>query len=249
MKTKEPETICIKLVDYERPEVVYTRRYHDIVGEDEFTVRLPQSPKKGVLYVYNRAVGDLKKGEDGTFEVIGLKKDHLDTKVSVFDWRNKDIRNFVKFAQEFCERSPYLASGTDNYYLSDCGKFKIHYLDDIKSVQTGRSLNTPARISQATGRIEVSKAKFSRLTVPQQIAILLHEFSHYYKNGNMADEEEADYNAVTIYLGLGYPKIEILRVFANVFYKADTAQNRKRYLKLFDYVNNFDKRTEKIIFN
>ena len=79
------------------------------------------------------------------------------------------------------------------------------------------------------------------------MAILLHEFSHYYLNNTPEDEEEADLNALLIYLGLGYPRIEAENVFLNTFHQADTPENRKRWIKIKDVISNFDRADLKLI--
>ena len=48
-----------------------------------------------------------------------------------------------------------------------------------------------------------------------RMAILLHEFSHFYLNDRMEDETEADLNGLLIYLALGYPRIEAYQSFFN----------------------------------
>ena len=45
---------------------------------------------------------------------------------------------------------------------------------------SGSYLPTPARISQLNGKMEVSYMQFLEYTVPMRMAILLHEYSHFY---------------------------------------------------------------------
>ena len=90
-------------------------------------------------------------------------------------------------------------------------------------------LRTPARISKSNGRIQVSKKQFDKYTVPMRMAILLHEFAHFYLNENIDDETEADLNGLLIYLGLGYPRIEGYEAFLQVFEGSPTQENKKRY--------------------
>lgn len=68
-----------------------------------------------------------------------------------------------------------------------------------------------------------------------RMAILLHEFSHYYLNSDIADEVEADLNALTIYLGLGYPIKEAYAAFGETFIGAPSQLNKNRY----DIINTF----------
>ena len=104
----------------------------------------------------------------------------------------------------------------------------------------GKSLKTPARISRNQGIIEVSKLKFSKYSVPMRMAILLHEFSHFYLNSDMANETEADLNALIIYLGLGYPRIDAYNVFTQVFHTSPTELNKDRMKIIDDFIRNFE---------
>jgi hypothetical protein len=104
----------------------------------------------------------------------------------------------------------------------------------------GSEQTTPARIDVDSGLIEVSKKHFMDYTIPNRMAILLHEFSHIYLNDNIDDEVEADLNGLLIYLGLGYPRIEAFEVFAKTFIVAPTEQNKMRYDKIKNFIDNFE---------
>jgi hypothetical protein len=106
-------------------------------------------------------------------------------------------------------------------------------------------MSTPARISQINGRIEVGKAMFKKYSIPMRMAILMHEYSHFYLNRNPSDESEADLNGLRIYLSLGYPRIDAYNVFLKVFKKAPTSQNKDRYDKLDNFIKEFRKKNEK----
>ena len=77
-----------------------------------------------------------------------------------------------------------------------------------------------------------------------RMAILLHEFSHKFKNPKIglqiSNEIGADINALYIYLGLGFSKIDAITVFAKVFLKAQTDGNMERMKKILDYINRFE---------
>jgi len=66
-------------------------------------------------------------------------------------------------------------------------------------------------------------------------SILLHEYSHFYLNSDIANETEADLNGLTIYLGLGYPIREAYEAFAKTFIGYPSEQNKQRY----DIINRF----------
>jgi hypothetical protein len=168
-----------------------------------------------------------------------MKKLPLKRALSSFNHSNATIRSFVNFAQEFCAKAGYI-SAKGSIYTSNDGQFRIDYLDDIIDYETNRSLKTPARISRRQGIIEVSKKKFADYTVPMRMAILCHEFSHYYLNTEMSNETEADLNGLLIYLGLGYPRIDAYNVFTQVFMTSPTELNADRMKIIDDFIRNFE---------
>ena len=119
----------------------------------------------------------------------------------------------------------------------------IEYLPTIVDSK-GKELTTPARISRMTGRIQVSKSQFDKYTIPMRFAILCHEFSHFYVNEDMHDESEADLNGLLIYLGLGYPRIEACEAFLEVFEHYPSEENGRRYKKIENFINNFEKNNQ-----
>jgi hypothetical protein len=236
VKTYEPETIRIKVVDAEQPNTTFTDRYRTIKGESIFFVRMPVTSKNVNVYVYNENYGNHTTGVDNTFEVISISKEPLDKKLDVIDFGNPYVRSFVNFATRFSYNAGTLPSGT---YVSDDKNFVIVYLPTIQ--EDGVEQTTPARIDIDSGIIEISKRQFLDYSIPSRMAILLHEFSHVYLNDNVDDEVEADLNGLLIYLGLGYPRIEAFEVFATTFMNAPTEQNKVRYDKIKNFIDEFDK--------
>ena len=200
-----------------------------------FFVRMPVSPKTALVYVYNDDLGNMTTGQDKSFEVDSISKEMLEKKLDVIDFGNPLVRSFVNFCTRFCYNAGSLSSGT---YVSDDKKFVIKYLPIIED--NGQEQTTPARIELNTGIIEVSKKQFVNFTIPNRMAILLHEFSHVYLNDNQDDEVEADLNGLLIYLGLGYPRIEAFEVFASTFMNAPTDQNKMRFDKIKNFIDNFE---------
>lgn len=170
---------------------------------------------------------DIKEKPLKTYQV------HIDT----------HAQKFVKFAQEFSSVSGYSSALPQGRYFRTKDKdFAIRYFPFIK--HNGAVSTSPARIGHNTGIIEVSKLHFDRCTIPMRMIILLHEYSHKWRNPKIdleiSDEVGADLNALYIYLGLGYSKVDAIYVFANVFYKAQTPQNRHRMRKIMDYIQKFE---------
>lgn len=238
IETRGEERLWIKVRDAERKNTFYTKRYADIDGKQTFYVRMPQAPKVAKVMVYNEEYG--VRSKDRGFRVVSIKEVPLKT---IPVKMSKKIKSFVRFAQEFSDECGYLSSsrGGDTY-RSNNGKFRIDYFNDITSKATGEIITTPARISQLTGRIEVSKSMFKSYTIPMRMAILLHEFSHYYLNRVPSDESEADVNGLRIYLSLGYPRIDAYNVFLSVFKRSATRGNQDRFERLDSFIKGFEKK-------
>jgi hypothetical protein len=230
-----PINMRIKVVDADQPNTSFTDRTKVVDGEDIFYVRMPVSPKNALVYVYNEDIGNQPAGGDTSFEVEEISKEMLEKKLDVIDFGNPLVRSFVNFSTRFCYNAGSLPSGV---YVSDDNKFVIKYLNTIED--NGQEQTTPARIELNTGVIEISKKQFINFTIPNRMAILLHEFSHVYLNDNQDDEVEADLNGLLIYLGLGYPRIEAFEVFANTFMNAPTDGNKVRFDKIRNFIDNFE---------
>tara|TARA_R100001015_G_scaffold12109_1_gene5097 strand:+ start:2744 stop:3574 length:831 start_codon:yes stop_codon:yes gene_type:complete len=241
--TRQPEKIQIVVKDINKPDTKYTDRYSTVNGVQRFFVRMPISPYEALVSVYNEKNGNLKQGADPSFKVIKVDARPLERKMDCVDWSNPKIRDFVGFAQQFSNNAGILSAGAypnGSTYISDEGNFRIDYFDDIRSKQ-GRVIPTPARISQTKGIIQVSKEHYKKFTVPMRMAILLHEFSHFYLNDRMEDETEADLNGLLIYLALGYPRIEAYQSFLTTFKDTPTPQNKERYEILHQFITNFER--------
>lgn len=236
IKTAFPKKIYVKVADAEKPNTIFTNRYCTISGEDAIYVRLPIAPKRAVIMIASQ--NEVQGQPDNEYKVVDMKVLPLKRKLTSFNHANPTIRQFVKFAEEFCAKAGYI-SAKNSIYTSNDGQFRIDYLDDITDAN-GNSIKTPARISKTEGIIEVSKKKFEKYTIPMRMAILLHEFSHFYLNTDMANETEADLNGLLIYLGLGYPRIDAYNVFTQVFANSPNDLNENRMKIIDDFIRNFE---------
>jgi hypothetical protein len=236
IETERPLKIYLKVYDKDYPLSVYTNRYATINGTETFYVRMPLAPENAVIEVTREK--NIANNENG-FKVVDLKKVPLKRKLSAFNSANPVIKRFIQFCEEFCQKASYL-SAKGSIYTSNDGNFRVDYLDDIIG-DGGRILNTPARINKNSAIIQVSKKKFLQYTIPERMAILLHEFSHYYLNGDISNETEADLNALLIYLGLGYPRIDAYNVFTKVFESSDNEANIERMKLIDEFIRNFEK--------
>jgi hypothetical protein len=237
--TQKPCEVVIKIYDEAKPKIVFTDRWATVNGQKTFYVRLPMTSENIIVSVYDKAIGNLPKSQEKNIRVVDVKKTPLEKRLDVVDINNPDVANFVDFAQRFSFNAPYLDA--NKTYQSDNGQFLIEYLPVIVSLNNNRELTTPARISRVTGRIQVAKKYFDKYTLPMRFAILCHEFSHYYVNDDIDDESEADINGLLIYLGLGYPRIEGLQAFFEVFKESDSEQNLRRMKLIEKFVMDFEK--------
>ena len=78
-----------------------------------------------------------------------------------------------------------------------------------------------------------------KMSQNQRIAVLTHEYGHFFKNPLMnlpiGDEFGADLNGVTLFAGSGFGLDEYGNAFKKVFDGADTEQNnrREKVIKMF----------------
>ena len=153
------------------------------------------------------------------------------------------MREYINFIQKFCYNAGVLRpsdpNNDDDFYISYGTHFYIKYLPTIVDYETGQELTTPARVGD-DGLIEASQKFFVGYSVPKRMAILLHEYSHPYVNLNPDDESEADLNGLTIYLGLGYPRIDGAEAWCDVFDNSDTDANFERLMIIDAYINDFE---------
>jgi len=234
VRTSSPQNIVLKVSDPTQANTYFTDRTKIVDGTQELFVRMPLSPNSALLSIYNEKNGNKPKGEDTSFEVVKIEKEELDITLQKTKMDTMSVRNFVSFAQKFSFNAGWITAPRD--YMSAVGGYKIEYLPFIVNSK-GEKMATPARISTKNGRIQVSQESFRGMTIPMRMAILLHEYSHYYLNSDIANETEADLNGLTIYLGLGYPIREAYEAFGQTFIGFPTAQNKQRY----DIINKFIK--------
>ena len=236
ISTPKAEKIHLKVSDEENRNTIFTKRWKTINGECTFFVRMPVSGKNAIINIWNDKNGHLES--DDTFKVLEIKKVPLEKRLDVVDFGNNNLRSFINFATRFCFNAGHIASGT---YKSSDGKFTIEYLPTIISNRTNKEMQTPARISKDTGRIQVSQKKFVPDTIPMRMAILLHEYSHYFVNEDIDNESEADINGLIIYLGLGYPRFEAHEAFLKTFISTPSELNKNRYDKIKNFIDDFEK--------
>jgi hypothetical protein len=236
IKCKGKKAFRVFAEDYQKANSKYADRMIEVNNERTIFFSFPVIPKKLLLAVVN-----VKDGADKDFTVEvteGLLKTYN-------IWLDNDSRDFLELAIPFCQVCGFeQASPKGRIYQTEDKAFTIRYFPVITDPMKGVAMSTPARIGHQTGIIDISKVKYDTYTIPMRLMIALHEFSHKYKNPKInleiSNEIGADINALYIYLGLGFSKIDAICVYANVFLKAQTRGNIERMRKIMDYINKFE---------
>lgn len=231
VQTYKPTKLRLIASDKDQANTKFIDAAKIVNGTEDLVIRMPLAPNYLIIQIYNDAIGERPLEQEDSFKVLDIKKEDLQVTLSKTNMDTSLVRSFVNFAQKFSYNAGWLPPKD---YYSNTRQFKIEYMPVIKSMG-GKVLATPARISTQNGRIQISQEAFVPFTIPMRMAILLHEFSHYYLNSDIADEVEADLNALTIYLGLGYPIKEAYAAFGETFIGAPSQLNKNRY----DIINTF----------
>lgn len=236
IKCKEPKEFRVWCEDLGKLNSKYADRVIKVEGDRTIYFSLPVCPKR--LYI---GVVNTQNLHDSDFTV-----EIQEGKLKTYNiWMDDDTREFLKLATYFSQVSgftPALPNG--RLFHTEDKKFNIKYYPVIMDVASGKPMNTPARIGHQSGIIDTAKAKFDQYTIPMRMIILLHEFSHKYKNPKInleiSDEVGADINAIYLYLGLGYSKIDAICVYTKIFLVAQSQGNMNRIRKIMTYIQKFE---------
>ena len=236
LKTEGKKRLRICLEDTGKPNSKYADRTINVDNSWSIYFNFPVSPKQLTLKIVN-----LNELNDKNIQVTTM----LTPLRSYNIWIDEPTQKFLKLSIPFAQVCGFeQASPNGRIFTNKSKSYTIKFFDIIRDYKTGRLLNTPARIGHQTGNIEVAKIKFDKYTIPMRMMILLHEYSHVYRNPKIElpidDEVGADINALYLYLGLGFSKIDAICVYANVFLKAQTQGNVKRMRKIMDYIAKFE---------
>jgi hypothetical protein len=234
---KEKKCFRVWAEEYGKKNSKYADRVINVDKGRTIHFKMPVTPDKLFIACFN-----VNNPKDEDFQVI-LQEKPLE-RYNIF--LDNDTKTFVNLAIQFSQLAGYKLppkGGID--YQDEERKFLINYTPQITDKSSGKVLNTPARIGHSTGRIEVSADKFLKYTIPMRFAILLHEYSHKFRNPKIgleiSNEFGADINGLYIYLGLGFSKVDAICVFAKVFLRAQSDGNMKRIRKIQDYIRRFER--------
>lgn len=232
-----PARFRVVAADDGKPNSRYVDRIMKVDGKKTVHLKFPISPDAAVISVANIA-----NPSDASFTVTIEEKPLVQYAV----WLDGETRQFLKLAEKFSQSCGFMSPHhMGREFKTSDEKFRIKYFPTIVNYATGQQVDTPARIGHSTGIIEVAKNKFDDYTVPMRMCILLHEFSHVYRNPKnnlpISHEQGADLNSLYIFLGLGYSKIDAINVYGKVFLKAKTPQNLERMRNIINYIQRFEK--------
>lgn len=202
--------ICIIGFDTINKNTLYFKSRFLITGKEEITLNCPQSPRNLKIYIWSE--------NKYPYQVSSVKLIPLNN--------SESSDPVIQWIEYFCRVAGRLRPGN---YVSDNIPFAVELRRNIYT-DDGKIHPTPARIHIQYPIIQVSKAKFDEMSVPERIIIMLHEYSHNFLNNNQDDEIESDQNALDIYNRLGYPKIEAINAFGSIM--SDTDNNYQRMLNL-----------------
>lgn len=231
--------IMVEVCDSKLANTYLTKRFrYFTAGEKKtFSVQMPITGKAVIASVYREGTNPV--GSPVDFAITSVKLLPLARQIDALPEAD-GLKSFISFAERFCFNAGVLPTYNNRYYISDRGDFRIKYVDVIKD-ESGSDHVTPARINIWDKVIEVSKAKFLPMTVPNRFCILTHEYSHLFVNKDMKNEVEADLNGLHIYLVLGYPRIEALETYLSTFYSVQSDENIDRYERIKKFVSEFEK--------
>ena len=234
IKSDRPVTFCVVAEGYKEVNSKYADRICKVNGERVIYLQFPISPNVLFIRIFNQ-----QDVNDKSFNVHVEESEFKAYNV----WLSLETLRFIELSSYFSKVCGY-ENGTEQgrLFQTDDEEFTIRYYNVIK--EKGVPINTPARIGHRTGVIDAAKDKMDKYTIPMRQIILLHEYSHKYKNPllglEISNEVGADINALYIYLGLGYSKIDAICVFAKVFLKAQSPGNMERMRKIMEYINKFE---------
>lgn len=220
-----------------KPFSNYADRKIEVEGFRKIFLSFPVTPKKLKINIKCLKSNNQKKDFIGQINEVNLIKYDIN-----IDARTQE---FLDLAVYFSQVAGFEKSNDNGrIFRTQDGFYNIKYFPKIIDYRSGNVINTPARIGHKTGIIEISQASMLKYTIAMRMIILLHEFSHKYKNPKMglpiSNEFGADINALYLYLGLGFSKVDAIFVFANVFLKAQSQSNILRMRNIMSYIKRFE---------
>ncbi len=233
-----PIDLILKGYDPDSANSVYFQREVEFFqGAEEFDIPMRITPEKLRVCAYN--------GKTLLADGVDLRYVKAETlKTGSYSFNSAQDENFYKFAEWFCKNAGILQSKeyTMPGNLARGEKLQIWLENNILD-DNGKISSTPARTfypdasNNYTQIIEISRAKFDKMTVYMRLFILFHEYFHYRANA-IDNEELADKYAAETFVGRGYPKTEALYSFIKIF-KPVNANHEQALIQRTDKLNWF----------
>lgn len=266
IEVKAPKRTLIGIDAYDDTgKTVFTSTTRELIkNRQKLYARLPLSPETGYVEVYNANYPKGDSRRNSGFVVLCKKEMPLVANFGMIESEDESVLNAIKFFEQFARRAAFLSAGKHlpeekggSFYSSDDGLITIQFLDEIidwrKCVMDrasdlmvdnpnyGKEMRTSMRIARDTGLIQVSKKLLLQYTVAEIIAVLLHEYSHYWRNYEQDNEFEADLNAMIIYSALGFSPVEAGTAFHKVFTRTPSDLNIDRIRQIIRFLKNVDR--------
>jgi len=212
--TTDGTQVPVYLVGYDpyNANSFYFKSRFLITGQEEVTMNCPQSPSRLKIVSWSH--------ENMPYQIASVSMDHLE--------RVEPTDPVIAFIERFSRHAGLHRPGK---YSANKIPIIIDFARNLHK-QDGSEANTPARIHVDKPEIQVSKAKFDLMSIPERIVVLIHEYCHNFINDDPDDEVESDQNALGIYKELGYPKIEAMNAFGDIM--PDTDENYERMQNLLN---------------
>lgn len=220
LQVNRKSKIRMYILSDEYKNTAIASRDFDLENAYNFSLMLPINGKSVTFVAKNLSGGKIR--------ILNIEKRHLQTSIPEVLYSNSIISEFVNHAISISLRMNVLQNGL---YVSKKGNIKIELKDELTVFdKNGREMATKsvARVCSNTKIIEVSKKNIMVYTVSGIFAILCHEFAHVYMNTVATSEKEADDNAMMIYLGLGFSRVDLVSTWSKVYKNADNKGNRMR---------------------
>ena len=132
-------------------------------------------------------------------------------------------KELISFAKSFSEKYKKLKCGT---YTSDCGKYTIDYLKNLKDNNTGLIVKTPYRVSHKTGIMDFNKSKMSKMSPSFIFNAVIWCYVKF--KIEPSDFITADIKSIQCSLENGFSKKEMLVNYCNILNNSPSDLNVNR---------------------
>lgn len=246
IQTSSPQLIQFCALDKNKKNAWYENIQGMVNGYREFYLSFPIAPKTLRLAIFN--AGGQNPFQNEGFKIVKADIGPVKTKPIALGAQD---REYLKFLYDFAKNKGEYSANTvlnskivPSIYGSTGGNFKFLYYNTLIDPATKKEINTPTMVGNDTGDVSWSKTKILPYTIPEVVALGLHEYGHKYKNPGtglaIGDEFGADINGLNIFRSVGFTRYPFERVFADVFAGANTPQNQQRMVVMKKFNDDFD---------